>query len=148
MIRIFNDDNFVVIVDTDTWDVTKIAEGQVWYTYNNLEAPLSYSILQRSPERPLVLHKDYTQFAKEDGTTFVDDLALQAYLDGVLSSNLTPEEQDGKQSFVNPNGDTLLKVADVDAGETLNNILKELKLITFHLSIITENNFTENDIIK
>ena len=51
MIRIFNDDNFVVIVDTDTWDVTKIAEGQVWYTYNNLEAPLSYSILQRSPER-------------------------------------------------------------------------------------------------
>ena len=148
MIRIFNDNNLAVIIDTDTWEVTKISEGQAWYTYNNLEAPISYTILQRSPERPLVLHKDYTQFAKEDGTTFIDDLTLQAYLDDVFSTNLTIEEQDGKQSFVNPNGDTLLKVANVDADESLSNILKELKLITFHLSLITENNFTENDIRK
>jgi hypothetical protein len=145
MIRIFNKENLIVIIDTDTWRVTKRAEGDIWYKYNSLDAPILYSIYQKQPEQDLVLDKDYTKFAKENGDAFLDDLTFQSYIDEVFSPNLTLEESDGKESFALRNGDTLLKTVSVKQEDILKEMLTELRKMNFHLSVITENNLNEID---
>ena len=64
-----------------------------------LDAPISYTILQRQPERALVLHKNYTDFSYKDGGKFNDDIELQDYLDEVLASS-------GSVEFSNREGGT------------------------------------------
>lgn len=144
--RVFNKENLVVIVNTDTWDITKRAEGEVWYSYNSLDAPIQYSVYQKQPEKDLILDQDYTKFAKENGDTFLNDLKLQEYLDEVFSPNLTLEESNGNESFVERNGDNLLKVTNVKAGDVLKDMLTELKITNFHLSLITDGKIDEINI--
>lgn len=146
MIRVFNKENLVVVVDTETWKVTKRAEGTVWYRYVSIESPILYNVYQKDYETPLVLDKDYTKFAKEDGETFVDDLSLQIYLDEVFSPNLTLQERDGSETFASISGSETLRVTDIPTTELLKGIHDELKIIRFHLSTITEDDITEKDV--
>ena len=89
--RVFNSIDMVVIIDTSTWKVEKFEKGGMWYHYNNINPPILYTIFQRSPERPLVLHAPYTEFLTEDGDAFIDDAALQSYLDFVFRDSSANE---------------------------------------------------------
>ena len=64
----------------------------------------------------------------------------------MFSPNLTLEESDGNESFVERNGDKLLKVTNVKSGDVLKDILTELKINNFHLSLITEGKIDEINI--
>ena len=92
--RIFNSVDMVVVIDDSTWEVQKFPLDNIWYQYDNLEAPILYSVYQINPERKLVLEQPYTAFKNSFGDVFDTDVLLQAYLDEVLSSketiNITP----------------------------------------------------------
>jgi len=83
--RIFNSVDLVVIVNTTTFDVEKFEKRGIWYSFNNLVAPILYSIYQRDPERPLVLDQPHTSFLDKNSVGFADDTALQTHLDGLFT---------------------------------------------------------------
>jgi hypothetical protein len=66
---------------------------------------------------------------------------------GLLISDLDKfmlsDELLDKLAFAERNGDNLLKVTNVKSGDVLKDILTELKITNFHLSIITENKIDE-----
>jgi hypothetical protein len=130
----------VVVINTETWDVTKRSRGEFWYSYNNLEAPIKYSIYQKQPETPLVLNQPYTEFLKEKGDTFTDDQELIDYLDDVF--NVPPNDVD--LEFSSSGGDNSLKVNDQLSNELLRGVLLEMKKINKHLYFITENDLTKD----
>ena len=136
------DIDMVVIIDDSTWEVEKFEKGGMWYSYNNAEAPIIYTVFQRSPERPLVLHQPYTAFTDERGNGFNNDEALQAHLDEVLA----PKEVEFKLETTPHGKDNLLLVRDEDTTEILKDILIELKINNIHLSNINGENFTLRDI--
>ena len=138
--KVFNIDNVVVIINTDTWDVTKRSRGEFWYSYNNLAAPIEYSIYQKQPETPLVLDQPYTAFQKEKGDTFTDDQELIDYLDDVF--NVPPDEVE--LEFSSSAGNNSLKIDDQRSNELLSDILIEMKRINKHLYFITENDLTKD----
>ena len=117
--RVYNSVDMVVFLNDVTWEVEKFEKGGMFYTYNNLEAPILYTIFQRSPERPIVLHKPYTEFKDKNGNGFDNDVALQDHLDEVLAQK---ELNIGLETI--PYGsDRLLAVKDEGANELLKNIL-------------------------
>ena len=140
--RVYNSVDMVVILNDVTWDVEKFEKGGIWYSYNNLEAPISYSIMQRSPERPLVLHQPYTEFKDKEGNGFDNDAALQLHLDEVLAA----KELDIGLETIPYGSDRLLAVKDEGANELLKGILIELKINNKHLACITGDELTELDI--
>ena len=82
--RIYNNDNTLVLIDTNTWRVEKLARNKCWYKYIATDAPILYSLYYGHPERDLVLDAPYTYFEKEDGSSFLNDGELQNYLDKSL----------------------------------------------------------------
>jgi hypothetical protein len=140
--RIYNSVDMVVILNDVTWEVEKSEKGGIRYTYNNLEAPISYTILQRSPERPLVLHQPYTEFKDKEGNGFDNDADLQLHLDEVLAA----KELDIGLETIPYGPDRLLAVKDEGANELLKGILIELKINNKHLACITGEELTELDI--
>lgn len=140
--RIYNSVDMVVILNDVTWDVEKFEKGGMFYTYNNLEAPIIYTILQRNPERPLVLHQPYTEFKDKDGNGFDNDSALQLYLDEVLAS----KEFSVNLDTVSSGRDNILIVRDEKANELLKMILTELRINNLHLTEINGDQFTPKDL--
>jgi hypothetical protein len=131
--KVFNIDNIVVIINTDTWDVTKRSRGDIWYSYNNLEAPILYSIYQKQPETPLVLNQPCSSFITEDSSTFTNDKELIDYLDQVFN---VPPTEDNLQTVKRGN-DYYLKTNDISSEILLNDILEEIKIMNVQLSLIT-----------
>ena len=82
--RIFNSVDLVVIINTTTWRVEKHPLDTVWYTFDNLAAPILYSIYKKDAERPFLLDQPFTAFQDENGNGFDDDVILQAHLDKVV----------------------------------------------------------------
>jgi hypothetical protein len=132
----------VVILNDETWEVEKFEKGGMWYSYNNLEAPILYTILQRSPERPLVLHQAYTEFKDKDGYGFDNDIKLQEYLDEILAS----KEFEVPLETIAYGKDNLLAVRDESTNQTLKEILIQLKINNEYLSCIAGEVITEKDI--
>lgn len=137
--KIFNKADMVVIVDTTDFDTEKHAPDQIWYTYISTEAPILYSVNQRSPERPLILDQDYTQFLDEDGNGFNSDLQLQEYLDSILgrAEVSTGVVSVNDQALLNKMNDLLISV---------DTMTEKLNVINMHLALLTENWITEKDL--
>lgn len=130
--RIFNSVDLVVVIDTVTWDVQKFPLDNIWYQYNNIEAPILYSIYQIDPERPIILDQPYTAFQDKDGNKFGDDLSLASYLDNVLGRKEISAE------YTVRGNDRYLKTSDISNEILLTDILLELKKINVQLSLITD----------
>ena len=140
--RIFKSVDLLVIIDTDDWLTEKFALDQSWYSYVSTEAPILYSVYQRSPERPLILDQPYTEFADEFGNVFDSDVLLQDYLDNILGKVELPSEID----TVIKKGKGVLKVTNSITDDKLDNLINQMKIMNFHLSIITENFITTDDV--
>jgi hypothetical protein len=122
----------VVILNDETWAVEKFEKGGIWYSYNNLEAPIIYTIFQRSPERPLVLHQPYTAFKTKNGSSFNDDVELQDYLDEVLAAKEVSD-----LDSVDINGNSHILTTNVEMVCALKEILIELKTMNDQFEILT-----------
>lgn len=92
--RLYNSGHVLVFVNTEhrvnkTGDIQfrfeKLPRNKTWYEYDNLAAPILYSVYFDNPERDLILDTPYTLFQKEDGTSFASDAELIAHLDNVIS---------------------------------------------------------------
>src|SRR5210317_793686 len=91
--RLYNSGNVLTFINTAYQEtlkddvqfrVEKLPKNKTWYSYNNLDAPILYSVYFDNPERDLVLNAQYGEFQYEDGTTFSSDAELIAYLDNLL----------------------------------------------------------------
>lgn len=86
--KIYNDGNLLVIVNQEgDFHTIKTNISSIWYSYDNMDSPILYSIYQRDPENELILNEPYTSFVDQDGNSFADDATFISYLDGILSTN-------------------------------------------------------------
>jgi len=139
--RIFNSVDLVVIIDTKTFDVEKHPFDTVWYNFNNLAAPILYSIYKKDAERPFLLDQPFTEFQDKNGNGFDNDVILQAYLDDVLGR----KEINTKLETVPQGKDNLLLIRDETTNRLLKELLIEMKINNLHLSEITAERFTQKD---
>jgi len=140
--RVFNSIDMVVILNDNNWDVEKFEKGGMWYAFNNLEAPILYSIYQRSPERPLILDQPFTAFKDKKGNGFDNDIALQEHLDEVLAA----KELEVKLETIPLGKNNLLATRDQGSVELLKEIVIQLRINNLHLSLINDETFKEKDL--
>lgn len=131
--RIYNSVDMVVILDDSTWEVEKFEKGGMWYSYKSTDAPILYSIYQRTPERPLILNEPCSSFKTKSGEGFENDLLLQDYLDEVLAS----KELEVNLETIKRGNENFLKTIDQSSEIVLGDILEEIKVMNIHLSLIT-----------
>ena len=108
--KVYKEGDLISVLNTDTWKITKRNYENVWYSYNQMDAPILYSLYQKEYEHPLFLNQPYTNFLDEDGNTFADDVSFQSYLGNILSNGSNSVSTDNSTT-------TLLTASSVFTGE-------------------------------
>ena len=85
--RIYNSGNLLVITNTVTWSVQKFPKNECWYEFVNTDAPITYSIYYKNPERKILLDQPYTNIQNKSGIAYTSDVLLQKDLDILLGTS-------------------------------------------------------------